>query len=235
MLKLIRNELIKEYTLKRIVITLVIFIVLTIATYLGYFYIPHIIDGGYGYLEENYYNSKNAYENALEKYTKDNSDINLFALKVFEETYKYAEFKYKNHISYNDWQSEALVDLDSYAWSLITLELMIDGADLPTVSKAQEYSSLSITEQRDLYEKYKRKHDDLLEIIKNGSYYQYASIQQEAAQEKLSMLIHNGTDDEREINNLKYDVDRYTYIIEKKIQTNDDYRVKELLYLDEIK
>jgi ABC-type transport system involved in multi-copper enzyme maturation permease subunit len=234
MKNLIKNEFIKEYTLKNIIITIILFILISLGTYLYHIYVPLLNDPNYGVREQTYINSKNSYEDAKERYEKDANANTYMALKWLGRNFEATKFFYNEEdFDYNDWKYEALFQYNNdYVMKLSTLETSIAGYDISKLYNTESYTNMTIDEQKTLYNNLTNEYNKLLDIVKNGTYYEYASfilpkLEIEYDEVKESNVIFSNKE-------LENTIERDKLVIKYKIKSKHDFRINELSYLESV-
>jgi ABC-type transport system involved in multi-copper enzyme maturation permease subunit len=234
MIKLIKNEFIKEYTLKYIMITMILFIIISLGTYLYNIYIPLLNDPNYGLKEETYINSKRSFEDAQKRY-EDEANVNTYmALKWLGRNFEATKIFYNDdNFDYNDWKYEALFQYNNdYVIKLSTLETSIAGYDISKLYNTASYTNMTMDEQKSLYKSLTSEYNKLIDIVKNSTYYEYA----EFILPKLEIEYAEVKESSDSFSNkeLEQTIERDKLVIKYKIKSKHDFRVTELSYLNNI-
>lgn len=231
MLKLIKNEFIKEYTGKRIILTLCLFVGISLCVYLYNIVIPIVTKDSLGDPEEYYSSTINMYEEAKKRYEKDPNPKTLFSFKMIEMLRNESQYIKDNNISYDDWRYDAIGSIDNV--EPIVLDMLLSGYELSTFYTGNErYASLNNEEIRQEYDRILIRNEQLRGIIKNGYYYDYASLALKEEETKLKEIESKKDADLSEVKYTKQRIITYEYIVDKKIESKNDYVFKEIEHLN---
>lgn len=235
MFKLIKNEFIKEYTLKRIIITLLIFIVVAVTTYTLFFLSKmSYIDSD----SQNMYDqSVIAYNDSVEKYNKEPTLDNLFLMEAFKEGLYVLNFFYHNdtfEADVNDWRYGALL-VDTNTYEIASVKLISEGYDMSEYNFSSFNVNITKEEAITLYAKLKEEQKQLFQLVETGTYKDYAKMMIPKIEDKIKELEQSTSEEDKtELQLTKTELKRYQFIVDHNIQSKKDFRYEELTYLESI-
>lgn len=235
MLRLIKNEFIKEYTLKRIVITLLIFILISVATYV-LFRVSKMASENYD-AQYMYEQSVANYNDSLEKYDKSPTLSNLFFVEAFKEVIYILDFFYNNdnfEIDVNDWRYDALL-VATNTFEIAAIKLISEGYDVGGFYPSSKYVNLTKEEAFTLYAELKEEQKQLFKLLENGTYKDYAIMMIPTIEDKIKKLEQTTSENDNiELSMTKTELKRYRFIVDHNIHSKKDFRYVELTYLESI-
>lgn len=229
MIGLIKNEFIKEYTLKRIIFILLFFVIITIG-FILFRSGSTSIEG----MSEN--DALDLYKNQLvvsqKAYDKNKTLDNLHNLmgnKIFVEYY---QSLVDEHIPYGDWRSDLVGNIMLLKLKMTPLAIIKGGAAPDSFEAGKNYKDYSVEQIDKEIEDYQGQIEQLNEALKSNKYYVYVGVKINSLNDELDGLnnqIKQGVTDYNISQALrtKEEIKISNFVVSHKITTNKDKRVKE--------
>lgn len=234
MLKLIKNEFIKEYTIKRIIFIGILFAVISLVYIWINIKSTSVEMANHEELLENY---KSALIRDQKSYDKDPTPDNLYMLKSGEVLTKRVQVSYEMNPNYDYWRDSLIGNIYMAKLRMVSLEMIKSGIDPASFSMGSIYIGYSMDQINDLIEGYQAESDKYAAILATNLYYKYVEVQIEELNDELNRVNDELAEGSKDYNlkdrlyPIEEEIRIKQLIVKNKIVTDDDKRVKEAEYL----
>jgi ABC-2 type transport system permease protein len=219
-MRLIKNELIKEINIYKILGALLIFFLVSF-TIIRYNYRGQSIPI--------YRNVLSTAENQLSKlkgeYNSNKTIDNLKKVYIQELNVELEQAVDNKHLLYDSWEVSVISSLTDNHGDITSLKLIKEGIDSAAFSGGSKYILYNANDIEDEYTKLMNYRNQLLDIISNKQYYEYVEYQINDIQKKINNIEEDTTDENINQSLIDYNnelINIKQYIVNQKITTNHD-------------